>query len=67
MFFLACMIIILVALSVTIATHRKFYYGFTGTGGSTGDGGGDGGTDGGGGTEEMKVTDIPCAVQGESE
>ncbi|KAH9383253.1 hypothetical protein HPB48_024370 [Haemaphysalis longicornis] len=57
------MIIILVALAVTIATHRYFYYNVAPADSS---GGGGGGTDGGGsGTSEPdKVTDIPCPVTG---
>ncbi|KAH7986604.1 hypothetical protein HPB49_025887 [Dermacentor silvarum] len=63
-FFLACMIIILVALAVTIATHRYFYYNVAPAGSAGGTAGG-GGPDGGGPgpTEPDLVTDIPCPVQ----
>ncbi|XP_075528814.1 lysosomal alpha-glucosidase-like [Dermacentor variabilis] len=63
-FFLACMIIILVALAVTIATHRYFYYNVAPAGSAGGTAGG-GGPDGGGPgpSEPDLVTDIPCPVQ----
>ncbi|XP_037287885.2 lysosomal alpha-glucosidase-like [Rhipicephalus microplus] len=63
-FFLACMIIILVALAVTIATHRYFYYNVAPAGSPGGPAGG-GGPDGGGPgpSEPDIITDIPCPVQ----
>ncbi|KAH8034819.1 hypothetical protein HPB51_003106 [Rhipicephalus microplus] len=63
-FFMACMIIILVALAVTIATHRYFYYNVAPAGSAGGPAGG-GGPDGGGPgpSEPDIITDIPCPVQ----
>ncbi|XP_077499023.1 lysosomal alpha-glucosidase-like [Amblyomma americanum] len=63
-FLMACMIIILVALAVTIATHRYFYYNVA-PAGSSGGGAGGGGSDGGvpGQPEPELITDIPCPVQ----